>query len=154
MWERCSGEDVLRWIRNHSSERIARAERKVNRRLGSQAERMPQNDEKSLSENPSPVAEDDEDDSSSGLKRGLQTPGSASPKKRKIVVCRDKGTTPGGPGSVSTVADVIVRRVLNKVKRARNMTSLQALLSLPKGRARRSKHDDITASVVDLSAFV
>ena len=60
----------------------------------------------------------------------------------------------GGPGAVSTVADVIVRRVLNKVRRARNMSSLHALLSLPKGRARRSKHNDITASVVDLSAFV
>jgi hypothetical protein len=52
------------------------------------------------------------------------------------------------------VADVIIRRVLNKVRRARNISSLQALMSLPQGRARRSKHDDITASVVDLSAFV
>ena len=52
------------------------------------------------------------------------------------------------------VADVIVRRVLNKVRRARNISSLQALMSLPQGRARRSKHDDITASVVDLAAFV
>lgn len=52
------------------------------------------------------------------------------------------------------VADVIVRRVLNKVRRARNISSLQALMSLPQGRARRSKHDDITAMVVDLSAFV
>ena len=52
------------------------------------------------------------------------------------------------------VADVIVRRVLNKVRRARNISSLQALMSLPQGRARRSKHDDITASVIDLSAFV
>jgi hypothetical protein len=52
------------------------------------------------------------------------------------------------------VADVIIRRVLNKVRRARSISSLQALMSLPQGRARRSKHDDITASVVDLSAFV
>ena len=52
------------------------------------------------------------------------------------------------------VADVIVRRVLNKVRRARNISSLQALMSLPQGRARRSKHDDITAIVVDLSTFV
>jgi serine/threonine protein phosphatase PrpC len=154
VWERCSGEDVLRWIRNHSSERIARAERKVNRRLGSQAERMPQSDEKLQPESVSPAAEDEEDGSNSGLKRGLPCAGSVSPKKRKVVLCRDNGATAGGPGSVSTVADVIVRRVLNKVKRARNMTSLHALLSLPKGRARRSKHDDITASVVDLSAFV
>ena len=153
VWERCSGEDVLRWIRNHSSERIARAERKVNRRLGMQAERMPLNDNKPQPESPTPVAEDDED-SISGQKRGLLSAGSGSPKKRMALLCRDGGATSGEPGSVSTVADVIVRRVLNKVKRARNMTSLQALLSLPKGRARRSKHDDITASVVDLSAFV
>ncbi|OEU15825.1 protein serine/threonine phosphatase 2C, partial [Fragilariopsis cylindrus CCMP1102] len=51
----------------------------------------------------------------------------------------------------STVAEVIVNRVLNKVRRARNIKSLHALMSLPPGRARRSKHDDITASVVDLS---
>eukprot|EP00536_Pseudo-nitzschia_multiseries_P015713 jgi/Psemu1/263171/estExt_Genewise1Plus.C_9370009 len=54
----------------------------------------------------------------------------------------------------STVADVIVRRVLNKVRRARNISSLHALMSLPPGRARRSKHDDITVCVVDLSAFI
>jgi hypothetical protein len=52
------------------------------------------------------------------------------------------------------VADVIVRRVLNKVRRSRNISSLQALMSLPPGKVRRSKHDDITASVVDLSAFI
>lgn len=50
-----------------------------------------------------------------------------------------------------TVADVIVRKVLNKVRKTRNISSLRMLMSLPKGRARRSKHDDITATVVDLS---
>jgi hypothetical protein len=49
---------------------------------------------------------------------------------------------------------VIVRRVLNKVRRSRNFSSLQALMSLPPGKSRRCKHDDITASVVDLSAFI
>jgi hypothetical protein len=34
------------------------------------------------------------------------------------------------------------------------MISLQALSSLPKGRARCSKHDDITASVVDLGVGI
>ena len=53
-----------------------------------------------------------------------------------------------------TVADYVVRRVLNKVRRARKMSSLRALMELPKGRSRRSKHDDISASIVDLSAFV
>jgi hypothetical protein len=50
-----------------------------------------------------------------------------------------------------TVADVVVRKVLNKVRKTRNISSLRMLMSLPKGRARRSKHDDITATVVDLS---
>jgi serine/threonine protein phosphatase PrpC len=53
--------------------------------------------------------------------------------------------------STPTVADVIVRKVLNKVRKTRNISSLRMLMSLPKGRARRSKHDDITATVVDLS---
>jgi len=56
--------------------------------------------------------------------------------------------------SIPTVSDVIVRKVLNKVRKTRNISSLRMLMSLPKGRARRSKHDDITASVVDLSGFV
>jgi hypothetical protein len=54
------------------------------------------------------------------------------------------------PG-IPTVSEVIVRKVLNKVRKTRNISSLRMLMSLPKGRARRSKHDDITASVVDLS---
>lgn len=53
--------------------------------------------------------------------------------------------------AIPTVSDVIVRKVLNKVRKGRNISSLRMLMSLPKGRARRSKHDDITASVVDLS---
>eukprot|EP00957_Ditylum_brightwellii_P136501 10409837-Ditylum_brightwellii.AAC.1 len=54
----------------------------------------------------------------------------------------------------ATVSEVIVRRVLNKVRRAQNISSLRILMSLPKGRPLRSKHDDITASVVDMSGFV
>ena len=53
--------------------------------------------------------------------------------------------------AIPTVSEVIVRKVLNKVRKTRNISSLRMLMSLPKGRARRSKHDDITASVVDLS---
>ena len=54
----------------------------------------------------------------------------------------------------ATVSEVIVRKVLNKVRKTRNISSLRMLMSLPKGRARRSKHDDITATVIDLSGFV
>ena len=50
--------------------------------------------------------------------------------------------------SAFTVSDVIIRRVLNRVRRARNMPNLRSLTELPKGRARRSKHDDITAMVI------
>jgi serine/threonine protein phosphatase PrpC len=153
VWERCSGEDVLRWVRNHSAERIAQAERRNNRRLGSQTDRMTKNDENPKPESHPPPGED-EKESIVGQKRGRLSPVTAAVKKRKVLPRRGVGAASGGLDAVSTVADVIVRRVLNKVRRARNMTSLHALLSLPKGRARRSKHDDITASVIDLSAFV
>lgn len=58
------------------------------------------------------------------------------------------------PYSLPTVSDVIVHKVLNKVRKTRNISSLRMLMSLPKGRARRSKHDDITATVVDLDYFI
>ncbi|KAL9181126.1 hypothetical protein ACHAXT_009931 [Thalassiosira profunda] len=56
--------------------------------------------------------------------------------------------------AIPTVSEVIVRKVLNEVRKTRNISSLRILMNLPKGRARRSKHDDITATVVDLSGFV
>lgn len=84
-------------------------------------------------------------DGSNVRKRGASSPVGPTAKRRK----RSR------QNRISyNVADVIVRRVLNKVRRSRNISSLQALMSLPPGRARRSKHDDVTASVVDLSAFV
>jgi hypothetical protein len=148
VWERCNGDDVLRWVRNYSAERIAEAERRNNRRraLDDQAAKL---------DSASPG--DEVPDHIVGQKRERLSPVAVALKRRKMlprVVCRDAGNAPGEPAAVSTVADVIVRRVLNRVRRARNMSSLHALLSLPKGRARRSKHDDITASVIDLSAFV
>lgn len=114
---------------------------------------MTKNDENPKPESHPPPGED-EKESIVGQKRGRLSPVTAAVKKRKVLPRRGVGAASGGLDAVSTVADVIVRRVLNKVRRARNMTSLHALLSLPKGRARRSKHDDITASVIDLSAFV
>jgi len=56
--------------------------------------------------------------------------------------------------SHSKVSDVIARKVLNKIRRMRKMKSLQSLMAFPAGPARRQKHDDITACVVDLSGFV
>jgi len=82
-------------------------------------------------------------------------PGANAAKRRKLAGrSATRRATPFGSRRNSTVADVIVRRVLNKVRRARNISSLHALMSLPPGRARRSKHDDITLCVVDLSAFI
>ena len=147
VWERASGEDSLRWVRNFYAERMAEAERRKNRRKN-------QSDRFSNDESVDGAKDDDsvERMPAAGLKR--EHPRSPSPpnKRRKF---RSRRSSRGlGSHRGSTVADVIVRRVLNKVRRARNISSLHALMSLPPGRARRSKHDDITASVVDLSAFV
>ena len=86
----------------------------------------------------------------------LSPPPAANTTKRRKLTGRSatRRAMPFGSRRNSTVANVIVRRVLNKVRRARNISSLHALMSLPPGRARRSKHDDITVCVVDLSAFI
>jgi hypothetical protein len=125
VWERANSGDVLRWIRNYSVEQVAAAERKSSK-LG----------EGSLS--PESVASEN---------------AAVVTKKRKLRPRRRPGTSKHGVSSKSTAADLVVRRVLNKVRRSRNMT-MQDLMALPKGRSRRSKHDDITTSVVDLGAFV
>jgi serine/threonine protein phosphatase PrpC len=147
VWERASGEDCLRWVRNFFAERIADVECRKNRRS---LDMVSSNDEEDTSaKNTQEGAERDlferndfTEHTSIGRKREPARSPSPPAKRRK------RGRQD------YNVADVIVRRVLNKVRRARNISSLQALMSLPQGRARRSKHDDITASVVDLSAFV
>eukprot|EP00531_Pseudo-nitzschia_arenysensis_P017310 CAMPEP_0116149268 /NCGR_PEP_ID=MMETSP0329-20121206/18835_1 /TAXON_ID=697910 /ORGANISM="Pseudo-nitzschia arenysensis, Strain B593" /LENGTH=1154 /DNA_ID=CAMNT_0003645527 /DNA_START=148 /DNA_END=3609 /DNA_ORIENTATION=- len=78
----------------------------------------------------------------------LSSPPGANAGKRRKLRSSTRRATPFGSRRNSTVADVIVRRVLNKVRRARNISSLHALMSLPPGRARRSKHDDITVCLV------
>jgi len=191
VWERASGEDVLRWVRNFYIERAAEAERRNNRR---QMSNGPDSNNNSNSKAPAPVAPtpmipptpttavEDAANKATNMgstlegadrdlfetstvtttsrvnegREGLQNSTSVSGRKR------EHAPSPTGPNKRRkrnvrmsyNVADVIVRRVLNKVRRARNISSLQALMSLPLGRARRSKHDDITSSVVDLSAFV
>jgi len=54
----------------------------------------------------------------------------------------------------SDPSDLIVKSVLNSIRKSCNMSSISSLLQLPRGKARRSKHDDMTASVINLSAFV
>mmetsp|Transcript_27586 Transcript_27586/g.60437 ORF Transcript_27586/g.60437 Transcript_27586/m.60437 type:complete len:1174 (+) Transcript_27586:191-3712(+) len=226
VWERCSGDDVLRWVRNYYNERIAGVERHHyrHRRLRRTHSRghhhhgdkdgeatIAENSSLGLGSSSSPSEPSDLETklpsdteskcdttappmkgSSSGDGESLAGVGgkllddigqALAPKNRDSHVSGHKrkrgsgvsNTTHSSSGSsqgeqrrsrfsssvhndqvvtVSTVSDVIVRRVLNKVRRARSMKSLRALMDLPRGRARRSKHDDITASVIDMSGFV
>jgi len=169
VWERAAGEDVLRWVRNYFDERLAEAERRKNRRMNPAVDKSQSSNEDNNSGNDLPAiftnkqtVQQQQEGSERDLFENKNDTEPTEPPSRK----RDLESSPvGGPmakrrkrGRQSrityNVADVIARRVLNKVRRARNISSLQALMSLPQGRARRSKHDDITASVVDLSAFV
>ena len=154
VWERASGEDVLRWVRNFFEERFADAARRNNRRLNQCDLRFLSNEDGEIPlKSSQETAERDlflKSPDSLSRKRDREPDQQGSPvpntaKRRKRI--RQSRIN-------YNVADVIVRRVLNKVRRAKNISSLQALMSLPQGRARRSKHDDITASVVDLSAFI
>jgi hypothetical protein len=146
VWERASGEDVLRWTRNFYEERIAEAERLDNRKSNNSEKVAVGEEQVSVRV---PVAPYDgmqsTDRGNDSKKRELANPSSSPTGKRR------KRTN---QKSRDNIAEVIVRRVLNKVRRTRNISSLHALMSLPPGRARRSKHDDITACVVDLSAFI
>jgi hypothetical protein len=153
VWERASGEDALRWVRNFYAERVADAERRKNRRLDLSTNPSDRcSNDGSVTGNKDDDTDDGDDSYAAGSKR--QNPRSPSPRNKRRKIGLRRGSGAFGSHRSSTVADVIVRRVLNKVRRARNISSLHALMSLPPGHARRSKHDDITASVVDLSAFV
>ena len=236
VWERCSGDDVLRWVRNYYNERIAGVERHHyrHRRLRrthsrghhhqneKESETMVENSSLSLGSSSASESSDteakprpepepkiiadtsikpasrnrlhegesgklssDSDDKTTDGEINHDDPGDSivsknndgnvSGHKRKrgsaasSTTHSSSGSSRGGDQrrsrssssvhndqvvTVSTVSDVIVRRVLNKVRRARSMKSLKALMDLPRGRARRSKHDDITASVIDMSGFV
>lgn len=143
----------MRWVRNFFCERVAEAERRKNRRVNQVVEKLPSAEDmmetarflQSEGAERDLFERNDLSEQQVGRKRDLAHSPSPSAKRRR----RGRKDRIG-----YNVADVIVRRVLNKVRRTRNISSLQALMSLPPGRARRSKHDDITSSVVDLSAFV
>jgi hypothetical protein len=230
VWERASGDDVLRWVRNYYNARIAgvkestfhplydmdigeaedhpfgetrdRGERISRRKASSGSEGSLLVKTEGLEKEPSLLASPGEDDTSTttetpptvstggtedtrshddgatesatasasttssadetakvGSKRKHSEGGSVSTRSSNESLAFDMhGTRPSrrhnsrscSPG-IPTVSEVIVRKVLNKVRKTRNISSLRMLMSLPKGRARRSKHDDITASVVDLS---
>ena len=215
VWERASGEDVLRWVRNYYNSRIVYDEEDEQHHVyGDPTPIIPKrvtNEEESLA---SGVVDNDTaeavvekssiEDTDQKVKEGDATgfilcgddklgdsDGTSTYHASPTTITANETTTPpvtvikrkhseiasaeddsvsshldssiAGVGisnptsrlrvrsfSTPNVADVIVRKVLSKVSKSRN-TSLRMLRSLPKGRARRSKHDDITATVVDLS---
>ena len=55
--------------------------------------------------------------------------------------------------NMTHVSDMIVAKVLNKARQKHKIPSLRALMEVPKGHSRRTKHDDITTIVVDLDGF-
>jgi len=229
VWERASGDDVLRWVRNYYNARIAGVKeqypygtsgvedhpygeiikKRISRRkhsrhgggsasvsaasapastsnnLGGETDIIAEEAKKTANVDPpvsglpikEPIAEvapetnEAESDSATTAEAATADANVKSGTKRKhcnptgsISTRSSNGSSRGhsrrhrSPRShslaIPTVSEVIVRKVLNKVRKTRNISSLRMLMSLPKGRARRSKHDDITASVVDLSGFV
>ena len=221
VWERCSGDDVLRWVRHYYTERTMyhrrgiEKERKVivddssfahsgslpshetsakctdvetssdaksmNQSMGS-SNLTPIGDIKATNSDSTALSVPNIEPNDSAherirelilTRRGEEKHASGHKRVRGTAITSSRpcpsssfyGNEQAGPWpsslapndqilSASTVSDAIVRRVLNKVRRARNMKTLRALTHLPRGRARRSKHDDITASVIDMSGFV
>jgi hypothetical protein len=217
VWERASGDDVLRWVRNYYNARIAGVKESIHplyamdiveaeehpfgesanfgestkrisrRKVGSSGDisslvlTSPTDDTSTATDAPPTVStgatEDSHDDGATASETATASTSTADEtakvgSKRKHSGCGSVSTRSSngslvleGRGirkgrhhssrsyslSIPTVSEVIVRKVLNKVRKTRNISSLRMLMSLPKGRARRSKHDDITASVVDLS---
>jgi len=229
VWERASGDDVLRWVRNYYNARIAGVKeqypygtsgvedhpygeiikKRISRRkhsrhgggsasvsaasapastsnnLGGETDIIAKEAKKTANVDPpvsglpikEPIAEvapdTNEAESDSAMTAEAATADATVKSGTKRKHCNPTGSisTRSSNGSsrghsrrnrsprshslaIPTVSEVIVRKVLNKVRKTRNISSLRMLMSLPKGRARRSKHDDITASVVDLSGFV
>ena len=145
VWERASGLDILRWVRNYYEERAADE--------GTPRRRHSENGDRFSQENEHAVVEDEQEGALGSPRNHSDSSRVSRKRKVRARLARRSGASKRRLSSQSTAADVIVRRVLNKVRRLRNM-SMQDLMSLPKGRARRSKHDDITTSVIDLAAFV
>lgn len=227
IWERASGDDVLRWVRNYYNARIAGKHDIASDRLGAESrgsDALGSSKSDSILREKAvdltPAADNDmklHEHCAAGKKLGADTAETTSETTTATITTNDETADPtattkltgtkrkpsamdetsvsshstvgssrgrgGGSRSASSrirgaktpcssshdqnghhhhldsssmaipsVSDIIVRKVLNKVRKNRNIT-MSRLLSLPKGRARRSKHDDITATVVDLSGF-
>lgn len=53
-----------------------------------------------------------------------------------------------------TVSDMLVYKILNRVRQKQRAPSVRAIMGVPRGHSRRCKHDDITVMVVDLQGFM
>jgi serine/threonine protein phosphatase PrpC len=144
VWERAGGEDILRWVRTFYAERLAEAERRENKMGSHQApgcnNNNNTNEDEDMVDSKHPPSQH-EDETTAGTvvnrKRDAPTPpGTRNTGKRRKLTRR---ATPFGSRRNSTVAEVIVNRVLNKVRRARNIKSLHALMSLPPGKRKMKK---------------
>jgi serine/threonine protein phosphatase PrpC len=54
----------------------------------------------------------------------------------------------------ATVSDMLVYKILNRVRQKQRAPSVRAIMGVPRGHSRRCKHDDITVMVVDLHGFM
>ena len=148
VWERAGGEDILRWARTFYAERLAEAERRENKMGSHQVSECNNTDNNNNNNNNTNEDEDmvdskqppsqHEDGTVVNRKRDAPTPpGTSNTGKRRKLTRR---ATTFGSRRNSTVAEVIVNRVLNKVRRARNIKSLHALMSLPPGKKKKREN--------------
>ena len=54
----------------------------------------------------------------------------------------------------ATVSDMLVYKILNRVRQKQRAPSVRSIMGVPRGHSRRNKHDDITVMVVDLKGFI
>jgi len=126
VWEKVDGDKISKWVSKYF-------------------------DDQSLENTPEPLVDLDchsitnTSVGSSALKRKRD---SFSPLSYRSIATRTK------PLTKSNISDVIAWKILNKVRRTRKMKSLKSLMAFPPGRARRLRHDDITACVIQLSGFI
>ncbi len=180
VWERASGDDVLRWVRNYYNDRIAgvyrgkylsrkrrqHRETKTNQQFKNQDNNVKGEDAtvSNVKSSQPQITKENKEKHLDALDQSQLTATKRKIRGNSVIINNQRRITrrknkrhSSHEGSIlagNSVSDLIVHKVLNKVRRARNIDSLRTLMNLPKGRARRSKHDDITASVIDVSGFI
>jgi hypothetical protein len=145
VWERAGGEDILRWARTL----VSGCNNNNNDNTNAPTTSNTTEDEDMVDCKHPPSQHDDVQPQISHIdggdaagtvinqKRDAPTPpGTSNTGKRRKLTRR---ATPFGSRRNSTVAEVIINRVLNKVRRARNIKSLHALMSLPPGKKKKRK---------------